>query len=200
MNQFVATCDYINRMVDDNEYGKQLYRELLVIRAKRGDSKAFEEIVREFERPLFYYVRRLVETNEDAWDILQEIWIKAFRGIGSLRETKCFRIWLYRIAHCTAMSHHRAAYRHQSVLVEAFDAEAVTEADSTPNPEDAERVHVALDRLDPHFREVLTLRFLEDLSVDETAEITGVPTGTVKSRLFHAKKALKQILNREDRI
>jgi len=59
---------------------------------------------------------------------------------------------------------------------------------------------VALDRLDPDFREVLTLRFLEDLSVDETAEITGVPAGTVKSRLFHAKKALKKVLSREDRI
>src|SRR5215831_4371265 len=62
----------------DNEYGKHLYRELLVIRAKRGDDKAFEEIVREFERPMFYYVRRLVETEQDAWDIVQEIWIKAF--------------------------------------------------------------------------------------------------------------------------
>jgi RNA polymerase sigma-70 factor (ECF subfamily) len=188
------------KTTSDNEYEKQLYRELLVIRAKRGDNKAFEEIVREFERSMFYYVRRLVETEEDAWDILQEIWIKAFRGIGSLRETKRFRIWLYCIAHRTAMSHHRAAYRNQAVLDEAFDAEAAIEADSTPNPEDAERVHVALDRLDPDFREVLTLRFLEDLSVEETAEIIGVPAGTVKSRLFHAKKALKKVLSREDRI
>ena len=65
----------------DNEDGNHLYRELLVIRAKRGDDKAFEEIVREFERPMFYYVRRLVETEQDAWAIVQEIWIKAFRGI-----------------------------------------------------------------------------------------------------------------------
>jgi len=165
---------------------------------RRGDDKAFEEIVREFERPIFYYVRRLVETEQDAWDIVQEIWIKAFRGIGSLRETKRFRIWLYRIAHCTAMSHHRAAYRNHAVADEVFDPEAAIEADSTPHPEDAERVHLALGRLDPNFREVLTLRFLEDLSIDETAEIIGVATGTVKSRLFHAKQALKKILSRED--
>jgi RNA polymerase sigma factor (sigma-70 family) len=184
----------------ENEYGKQLYRELLVVRAKRGDNKAFEEIVREFEKSVFYYVRRLVETDEDAWDILQETWIKAFRGIGSLRETKRFLIWLYSIAHCTAMSHHRAAYRKQAVLDEAFGAEAAIEVESTPNPEDAERVHVALDRLDPDFREVLILRFLEDLSVEEAAEIMGVPTGTVKSRLFHAKKALKKVLSGADRI
>src|SRR5262245_16270317 len=147
---------------------------------------------------MFYYVRRLVETEQDAWDIVQEIWIKAFRGIGSLRETKRFRIWLYRIAHCPAMSHHRAAYRNQAVADEAFDPEAAIQADSTTDPEDAERVQLALGRLEPNFREVLTLRFLEDLSVDETAEIIGVATGTVKSRLFHAKQALKKILSRED--
>jgi RNA polymerase sigma-70 factor (ECF subfamily) len=182
----------------ENEYGKHLYQELLAIRAKRGDKEAFDEIVRTFERPMFYYVRRLVESDEDSWDVLQEIWVKAFRGLGSLRETKRFRVWLYTIAHRTVMSHYRAAYRSQAVLDEAFGPEATVEADATPNPEDAERVHLALAQLDPDFRTVLTLRFLEHLSVDETAEIIGVPTGTVKSRLFHAKKALKKILSRED--
>ena len=184
----------------ENEYGEHLYQELLAIRAKRGDNGAFEEIVRTFERPMFYYVRRLVKSDEDAWDVLQQIWVKAFRGLGSLRETKRFRIWLYAIAHRTVMSHHRAVYRNQAVLDEAFGPEAAAEAGSTPNPEDAERVHRALAQLDPDFRAVLTLRFLEHLSVDETAEIIGVPAGTVKSRLFHAKKALKKILSREDGI
>ena len=184
----------------ENEYGKHLYQELLAIRAKRGDYEAFEEIVRTFERPMFYYVRRLVESDEDGWDVLQEIWVKAFRGLGSLRETKHFRIWLYTIAHRTVMSHHRAAYRSQAALDEAFGPETTAEAEATPDPEDAERVHRALAQLDPDFRAVLTLRLLEDLSVDETAEIIGVPTGTVKSRLFHAKKALKKILGRKDGI
>ena len=184
----------------ENDYGKHLYQELLAIRAKRGDKEAFEEIVRTFERPMFYYVRRLLESDEDAWDVLQETWVKAYRGLRSLRETKRFRIWLYTIAHRTVMSHYRAAYRNEAVLDEAFGPEAAAEADATPNPEDAERVHLALAQLDPDFRAVLTLRFLEHLSVDESAEIIGVPTGTVKSRLFHAKKALKKILSREDGI
>jgi RNA polymerase sigma-70 factor (ECF subfamily) len=160
----------------ENECGKQLYQELLVIRAKRGDKEAFDEIIRIFERPLFYFVRRLVESDEDAWDVLQEIWVKAFRGLGSLRETKRFRIWLYAIAHCTVMSHHRAAYRGQAVLEEAFGSETAVEADAPSNPEDAERVHLALAQLDPGFRAVLTLRFLEQLSVEETAEIIGMPS------------------------
>jgi RNA polymerase sigma-70 factor (ECF subfamily) len=184
----------------ENEYGKLLHQELLAIRAKRGDKEAFEEIVRTFERPIFYYIRRLVESDEDAWDVLQQTWVKAFRGLGSLRETWCFRVWLYAIAHRTIMSHYRATYRSRAVLDEALGSEAIVEADSTPNPEDAERVHLALAELNPDFRAVLTLRFLENLSVGETAEITGVPSGTVKSRLFHAKKALKRILSREDGI
>jgi RNA polymerase sigma-70 factor (ECF subfamily) len=184
----------------ENEYGKHLYQELLAIRARRGDKEAFDEIVLTFERPLFYYVRRLVESDEDAWDVLQQTWVKAFRGLGSLRETKRFRIWLYAIAHCTVMSHHRASYRSQAVVDEAFGPETANEADAPPNPEDAERVHLALAQLDPDFRAVLTLRFLEQLSVEETAEIIGVPNGTVKSRLFHAKKALKKVLSREDGI
>jgi RNA polymerase sigma-70 factor (ECF subfamily) len=184
----------------ENEYGKHLYQELLAIRAKRGDREAFDEIVRNLERPLFYYVRRLVESDEDAWDVLQQTWVKAFRGLGSLRETKRFRIWLYAIAHRTVMSHHRTAYRSQAVLDEALGSETAVEPDETQNPENAERVHLALAQLDPAFRAVMTLRFLEELSVDETAEIIGVPSGTVKSRLFHAKRALKQILSREDGI
>ena len=113
----------------ENENGKHLYQELLAIRAKRGDKEAFDEIVRTFERPMFYYVRRLVESDEDAWDVLQETWVKAFRGLGSLRETKRFRIWLYAIAHRTVMSHYRTGYRRQAVLEEVFGSEAAVEAD-----------------------------------------------------------------------
>ncbi|MBU6402275.1 MAG: RNA polymerase sigma factor [Verrucomicrobia bacterium] len=177
----------------DNASADYIYQELLALRAKRGDDDAFEEIVRTFERPVFYYVRRLVESDEDAWDVLQQTWVKAFRGLGSLRETRRLRVWLYAIAHRTVMSHHRTAYRSQAVREEAFGSAAAVEPDAPPDPDDAERVHQALARLDPDFRAVLTLRFLEQLSVDETAEIIGVPSGTIKSRLFHAKKALKRI-------
>ena len=187
-------------MKTSNEYGKQLYLELLVIRAKRGDRAAFEEIVHTLERPLFYYVRRLVSSDDDGWDIVQDVWIKAFRGIHSIRETKRFRVWLYSIAHKTVMSHHRAAYRSHTVFDDKPIPDDAAEADSMPPPEDAERVHLALDQIDPAFREVLTLRFLEDLTVDETAEVIGVPGGTIKSRLFHAKKALKKILSKEENL
>ena len=184
----------------DSDYGKHLYHELLAIRAQRGDHAAFEELVRVLERLLFYYVRRLVGSEEDAWDVLQEIWIKAFRNIGSLRETRRFRVWLYSIAHNTAMSHQRSAYRQRTVFEEVPAPEISGEPDAGPNLEDAERVHFALDRIELPFREVLTLHFLEDLSVEETVEVIGVPAGTVKSRLFYAKRALKKVLKQEEHV
>jgi RNA polymerase sigma-70 factor (ECF subfamily) len=182
------------------QYGKHLYHELLVIRARRGDASAFEELVHALETPLFYYVRRLVGSEEDAWDILQEAWVKAYRNLGSLRETNRFRVWLYSISHKTAMSHQRGVYRKRSVIEDAPMPEMAEDPNDIPNPEDAERVHAALDRIELPFREVLTLHFLEDLSVEETAQIIGVPAGTVKSRLYYAKQALKKILNRDGNV
>lgn len=182
------------------EYGEHLYHELLVIRVRRGDASAFEELVRATETLMFYYVRRLVGNEEDAWDVLQDVWVKAFRGIGSLRETSRFRVWLYSIAHKTAMSHLRGAYRDRSFIDDSPAPETAEDLSERPNPDEAERVHAALDGIELPFREVLTLHFLEDLSVEEAAQIIGVPAGTVKSRLFHAKQALKKVLKREENV
>ena len=184
----------------NNQYGKHLYQELLVIRARRGDSAAFEELVHALETSLFYYVRRLVVSEEDAWDILQEVWVKAYRNLGSLRETNRFRVWLYSISHKTAMSHQRGVYRKRNVIEDTPIPENAEDLNDRPSPEDAERVHAALDRIELPFREVLTLHFLEDLSVEETAQVIGVPAGTVKSRLYYAKQALKKLLNRDENI
>jgi RNA polymerase sigma-70 factor (ECF subfamily) len=177
-------------------YGQHLYDELLAIRSRRGDERAFEELTRRWEKPLFYFIRRIIGGEADAWDVLQEVWLKAFRSIGSLREPTRFRTWLYSIARHSAMSHHRAEYRERNHLAELpLDSSDFTPP--LPDPSEAERVHEALDRIPLPFREALTLYFLEDLSVSEIAEVLGIPSGTVKSRLFHARTALKKELERE---
>ena len=149
------------------------------------------------EPTLLYYLRRMLSAEADAWDALQETWIKAYQKLSQLKETRQFRIWLFQIAHHTAMSHLRGRYR-LSRLVERAQQAAPDEVweDELPGSENAERVHAALDRLELPFREVLTLFFLEELSIDETAQIIGVPPGTVKSRLFHAKAQLKKVMQR----
>jgi RNA polymerase sigma-70 factor (ECF subfamily) len=86
---------------------EEIRNELLVLRYRRGDDRALEEIVSIWERPLFYYIRRLVNAEETAWDVLQEVWVQVIRKIGKLREPRALGAWLYRIAHNIAVSHLR---------------------------------------------------------------------------------------------
>lgn len=172
--------------------------ELLVLRCQRGESAAFEELVRGWERRLFFYVRRLVATEEDAWQILQEVWLQVLRGIRSLRDPTRLPVWLYAVTRNTVMTHHREEYARDRLLDAAEQLEPIREASDSSSErdsiDDAELVYHGLAQLSRVDREVLTLFFLQDLSIDEVAEVLGIPPGTVKSRLFKAKKSLREIL------
>lgn len=173
------------------------YYELLVFRCKRRDRAALDELVRTWERRLFYYICRLVDDEQDAWDILQETWLKAVRGIGSIREPATLPAWLYRIARNTSMSHLRKRYADKALL-EACDPPGEADEPVGLSFEDAAVVHEALGQLSVPHREVLTLHFLEQMSVEEIAGIVDAPAGTVKSRLYHAKRALRTLLEHEE--
>lgn len=179
-----------------------IYHELLVVRCQRGDGDAFRELVREWERPLHYYIRRLLGSNDVEWDVLQEVWLRVFRGIASLREPRTLPIWLYRIARRTAMRHLREKYSDPALDQTLSDLEGIeVEIDERLHltGDDAEQVHRALKQIPVVWREVLTLHFLEDMSVQEVAEVIGVPAGTVKSRLYHAKRALRDVLQKMEK-
>ncbi len=176
---------------------ERIYAELLAVRCQRKEPGALEELVRSWEDRLFYYIRRLVPGEEDAWDALQDTWLKVVRGIGKLRQPERLSPWLYTIARTSAMDRMRAVYSarpEETVDGEVLDGFA---EDPPEEFEDAERVHRGLDSISLAHREVLTLFFLEDFSVEEIAGILGIPAGTVKSRLHHAKRALRSVLERE---
>jgi RNA polymerase sigma-70 factor (ECF subfamily) len=181
-----------------NPEQEAIYSELLVLRHRRGDPKAFEDLIRHWEKRLFYYIRRLVDQEPDAWDILQETWLCALRRIKEVREPRALAAWLYRIARNHSMDHLRREYSDRALFQEPpCDLEEMA-AEPADEFEDAERVHHALRLISLAHREVLTLHFLQDLSLEEIAEVIEVPEGTVKSRLHHAKKALRRVLERED--
>jgi RNA polymerase sigma-70 factor, ECF subfamily len=172
--------------------------ELLVLRCKRGEKQAFDELIRQWEGRLFYYVRRLVATEEDAWDVMQQTWMNVFKGIKTLDDPQRLRTWLYQIARRMAASHWRGHYREQARLENNSELAELAEAEEDWRFEDAEAVHRALDRVSLPHRDALTLYFLEDLSLEQIAEVLAVPLGTVKSRLCYAKRALRAVLEGEE--
>lgn len=138
--------------------------ELLVLRCRRGEKRAFDELIRQWEGRLLFYVRRLVATEEDAWDVLQHTWIKVFRGIKALDDPQCLPTWLYQIARRTAASHWRDQYREWARTDDNADLAELAAAEEGWYFEDAEQVHRALGRISLVHREVLTLHFLEESS------------------------------------
>ncbi len=169
-------------------------QELLAVRCRRGDRAALEDLVRTWEGRLLYFIRRLIREEADAWDVLQKTWVRVLAGIGSLDDPRRLAPWLYRVARNTAHTHTRRGERPHEPLVDLPDPGAADPADEGIQFEDAEQVHRGLLELALPHREVLTLYFLQDLSVEEVAAVLGVPPGTVKSRLHYARRALRKTI------
>jgi RNA polymerase sigma-70 factor (ECF subfamily) len=173
---------------------KQLLEtELLVVRWLHGDHTAFEGIVKLWERSLFYYLRRLTSSEADAWELLQETWLKTVRSLRSVRDPKSLPAFLYRTARNAAISRLR---RPEFFQLDS-DANQICDdhqTDPTMDCHRAEEVHHAMEQLPLLQREALTLFFLQELSLGEMSVLLGVPVGTVKSRLHYAKQAIRRIL------
>jgi RNA polymerase sigma-70 factor (ECF subfamily) len=172
-----------------------LYQKLLVVRSQLGDRSAMEELIDLWERRLLYYIRRLVTDEEDARHVLQDVWVKVLSSIGSLRDPARLAPWLYSLARYATIDSLRDSYTRRQLLsaapADAVDGDA---EDCIAKYDDAEQVHHALSQLGVVDREALTLYFLDDLSVGDVAAVLNIPVGTVKSRLHHARQALKAVL------
>eukprot|EP00913_Durusdinium_trenchii_P028402 g26630.t1 len=168
---------------------------ILVLRCQTGDEAAFAQIVERFHPRVAYFVRKMLADTHRVEDVLQNVWLDVFRGIRSLRNPDALSTWLFRVAR----DHVYRLHRKRKIATTELNVNDVA-SDEVPTfqPEDASRIHDALDRLSPEHREVLVLRFLDDLNYAQIAEITSCEIGTVKSRMHYAKRALKQILERED--
>ncbi len=175
------------------ESANRLQFEWLALRCQSGEPGSFEDLIAVMERPLLYYAMSLTGTQDSALDVLQEVWIKTFRGIRKLKDRGSLRSWLYSITHGIAVDRIRKNYsREQAEMGQLEDFQEADEP-SFAN-EDAAAVHQALSQIGIKHREVLVLHFLEDLSIAEIAEVVGCTDGTVKSRIHYAKKAMQEIL------
>lgn len=168
----------------------------LALRCQRGSRDAWEELVRTWERPLYYYLRRLCAPGEDALGLLQETWIQVFSSLGSLSDPASLPHWLYVLARRTWASG-RASSQRELPSADPDTPSSVERTTFDPADEegvDAEALHHALDRLPHADRELLTLVYLNDLRLAEVATVLEIPEGTVKSRLSTARTRLAEQL------
>jgi len=162
---------------------------LLVARIRSGDDDAFEDLVARYQAPLFRYLRGLVGDQEQARDLLQETFLRAYRSLGGLEDPGLLRSWLYRIAHNQACSLLRRR-RLISWLPLSFGYQA-----SWPNPDrsavEAARVAEALERVPVQQRAPLLLHLVAGFSYAEVAEMLQVSEGTVRMRISRGRAAFR---------
>ncbi len=185
-------------MADAQEEFERLRERITVTRAQSGDRDAFGQLVAWYQDRLMYYVHRLIDDREHSRDVLQEIWLEVFRKLGRLQSPAAFRVWLYRVAHNRALTFLRQrgvqSRSYEQTAGENCEIESWNELDHLEN---AELVHFALAKLSATHREVMTLRFLEDMDVKEIARVMDCSEGTAKSRLHYAKAALRRTIDEE---
>lgn len=174
----------------------------LVIDAVTGRVDGFEELVRRYQRPITSYVFRMLGDYESALDVTQEVFIKVYNSLSKYSSEYKFSTWLYRIAHNAAIDHmRRNSVSPQSLETENADGSYQLQIESRgPSPEqDQERrewrteIDSVVECLPPTYRDLILLRHSRDLSYDEIAEVTGLPLGTVKNRLFRAREMMREI-------
>lgn len=170
-----------------------------VLRAQKGDGEAFRALVEAYDRRLLYFLRRILNESEEAFDVLQEVWLCVHRNLRTLRAPEAFRVWVYRIAHDQAMSALRR--QNRSLPVDDRPADQIPDIDeSERRKESAEQIHAALHRLSADHARVLTLHYLEEMGVGEISEVLACSVGTVKSRLHYARIALRRGIEEGERV
>jgi RNA polymerase sigma-70 factor, ECF subfamily len=185
----------------------------LITRLVARDERAFNELVQAYGRRVSALVFRMLGNRAEAEDLTQEVFVQVFKAIGSFRGDAKLSTWIYRIA--VNLCKNRTKYLRVRHAGEQDELEAVAErvplGEATranvaqiERPDEAmagrqveKIVQDAIARIDPTFRECLVLRDVEELSYEEIGEITGLPPGTVKSRIFRARAQLKEMVEKE---
>lgn len=170
-----------------------------------GDANAFETLVLEYEKNVYNIALRMTGNSEDAADMTQEAFIKAYNSLQSFRGDSKFSVWLYRIVSNVCLDFLRSKNRRPTVSLSVEDDDGedtqLDVADESQSPEllldrklTRESVRRGLDSLPPDYRQILLLREIQGLRYDEIAQALGLEVGTVKSRIFRARKRLCNFL------
>ena len=174
----------------------------LIAKAISGGEDGFEELVRRYQRPITAYVYRMLNDYDSSLDVTQEVFIKVYNSLEKYSSDYKFSTWLYRIAHNAAIDHiRRNSANLQSLETENEDGAYQLQLESSlPSPEQMQErnewrseIEAVVKCLPTAYRELILLRHTQDLSYDEIAEVTGLPLGTVKNRLFRAREMMREM-------
>lgn len=170
----------------------------LVQRARAGDKSAFAQLVTQYQNRIMAVAYGITGNRQDAEDIAQDTFIKAYRSLDGLNEDGAFYSWLVRITVNTGISYRRSGHVNGSVPLENI-REPVYQGE-TPDSflagrEEEERIQELLAPLPPDSRAVLVLREVEGLGYEEIAALLDIPVGTVRSRIHYARRRLRQVIS-----
>lgn len=180
--------------------------QVLIAKILAGKRAAFEELMKKYNKKIFGYIYRMVKDEDVAIELTQDFFLKLYHILDKYNSQYKFTTWAYRICYNMVIDH----VRKNSAYIESLDCENVTsrmvesenysKADALDNlvkEEIREYTWSVVDRIPPKFRELILMRYLQELKYDEIAEITQMPVGTVKNRLFKAKEMLKLELEKD---
>ena len=180
----------------------------LIELTRSGESSAFDLLVRRYQDRLVHSLEHVLSSREDALDIAQQAFLLAWKKLASYRGESSFYSWLYRIAVNAAASHFRRPVVSAGSLDQLHDVRGIELPDrrvatgpgqSLEQEEEIQRVRQALQQVSEEFRQPLILREIEGFSYEQIAEILGIPSGTVRSRIFRARQELMERLDRDRR-
>src|SRR3954469_105930 len=180
----------------------------LVKRCQEGDSEAFDELVTRYRTRVFGMIYNMVHNEQDAWDLAQDSFIKAWKSIGRFRGQSSFYTWIYRIVMNVTIDWVRkkqvkgsGAEFDDAIQLKEIDpaSKTVPKPDALPSEpmqhgEIRSRIDAAIEQLSPEHRAVILMKEMEDMQYHEIAESLGCSIGTVMSRLFYARKKLQNLL------
>lgn len=172
--------------------------EQLAAKARAGDTNAMEELYLRYRQPVFRIVYRSTRNIDEAEDIVQEVFLKAFERLHTFREQSRFSTWLMRIALNLCTDRARMRHRRQELLEREADHKLAWSHPHPPDPLETthqnafhEAFYTALNQLPDHHRQLIILRDLEEMEYEQIAEILGTSVGAVKLRVMRARRAFK---------
>lgn len=169
----------------------QLIEQTLVVRSQIGDEAAFAELLKLYGPRLLRFAQRMMQSApEQVADVTQDIWLAIFRALPGLSDVSKFCPWAFRIARDRIFRE----YRRRKLPTQALEETGLEELPNTDDgatAADVEELRHCLGAISPEHREALVLRFFEDMSYEDIARVTGASVGTVRSRIYYGKRALR---------